>query len=871
MQLAYGTRLGPYEILAPLGAGGMGEVYRAHDPRMGREVAIKVSAERFSDRFEREVRAVAALNHPNICHIYDVGPDYLVMELVEGPTLAERIAEGAIPLEEALRIARQIGDALESAHEKGIIHRDLKPANIKLRPDGTAKVLDFGLAKMAERAAAAASPEESPTVAMRATMAGQIMGTAPYMSPEQARSKPVDKRADIWAFGVVLYEMLTGRRLFEGENVSDTLAAVLTEEPEWERVPATVQPLLRSCLEKDPNKRLRDIGDASRLLEYKPAVANSHTREWKLAAAGLSLLCAIAFLAPWRRAVVQVERPSMRLDLDLGPETSFGSTTGPAVILSPDGTRLVYVSTGSDGIHRLYTRRLDQPKAVQMPGTEGAYAQFFSPDGQWVGFFALGRLKKTRVEGGEPVLLCDAPAGRGASWGDDGNIVAALDLQTGLSLVPPEGGKPVPVTTLNVERGKTAHRWPHFLPGGKEVIFTNSMAYIHYYDANIDVVSLKDGRTKTLLEHAGMFPHYLPGGHLVYVNKGVLFGVVFDPSRLAIRGAPVRLWEVADNPNVGFGQFDFSREGVLAYQTGGAGGLRSVEWLNASGTTEPLGFDPAYYSLPRLSPDGALLAYFQGPAQEIWLRDLQRGSTTRVFSGQAGSPTWTRDGRFLVFQAAGGMFWTRVGGGSQPQPLTHSKAIQLPFSFSPDGKRLAYTETTQGAGSEIRTLAVEERGDQLHAADSQFFIKTPVGQACPAFSPDGRWLAYSTSEAGPYEVYVRAFPDNGARVQISNAGGLVPVWSRTGHELYYRTEDHRIMVANYTVRGGTFVPDKARIWSARRMANTGLSINFDLAPDGKRFLVLLSAESQDAHSQSHVTRMMNFFDEVRRRLAQPAK
>jgi serine/threonine-protein kinase len=851
----------------------MGEVYRARDPRMGREVAIKISTERFSNRFEHEVRAVAALNHSNICHIYDVGPDYLIMELVEGPTLAERIAEGAIPLEQALRIARQIGDALESAHEKGIIHRDLKPANIKLRPDGTVKVLDFGLAKMAERAAVAGTPEASPTVPMGATLAGQIVGTAAYMSPEQVRGKTVDKRADIWAFGVVLYEMLTGRRLFEAETVSDTLATVLTKEPEWERVPVTLQRVLKSCLEKDPSERLRDIGDAWRLLESGPPPVHSRARAWKLAAAGLALLCALAFWAPWRRAVDHVERPSTRLDLDLGSETSFGSSTGPAVILSPDGTRLVYVSTGSDGIRRLYTRRLDEPKAVQMPGTEGAYEQFFSPDGQWVGFFALGRLKKTRVEGGEPVLLCDAPAGRGASWGEGGNIVAALDQQSGLSLVPTEGGKPVPVTTQNVERGRTTHRWPYILPGSKEVIFTNSMAYSHYYDANIDVVSLKDGRTRTLLEHAGMFPRYLPGGYLVYVNKGVLFGVVFDPGRLAIRGAPVRLWEVADNPNLGFGQLDFSREGVLVYQTGGAGGLRSVEWLSASGTTEPLGFDPDYYHLPRLSPDGMRVALYQGAGEEIRLHDLQRGSTTRVLSGQAGgSPTWTRDGRFLVFQApGGGMFWTRVDGGGEPQPLTHSQGIQRPFSFSPDGKRLAYTETTKGAASEIRTLTVEERGDQLHAGDSQFFIKTAVGQAFPAFSPDGRWLAYATPEAGPYEVYVRAFPDNGARVQISNAGGLVPVWSRTGHELYYRTEDHRIMVANYTVRGDTFVPEKPRVWSAKRLANTGMGINFDLAPDGKRFLVLLSAESQDAHAQSHVTLMVNFFDEVRRRLAEPVK
>jgi serine/threonine-protein kinase len=343
-------RLGPYEILSPLGAGGMGEVYRARDPRMGREVAIKVSAERFTDRFEREVHAVAALNHPNICHIYDVGPNYLVMELVEGPTLADRIKQGAIPLEEALAIARQIADGLDAAHEKGIVHRDLKPANIKIKPDGTVKVLDFGLAKMADQAAAAGSPEESPTATMGATIAGQIMGTASYMAPEQARGKTVDKRADIWAFGVVLYEMLTGRRLFEHETISDTLAAILAKEPECQRVPVQARRLLHRCLEKDPKRRLRDIGDAWQLLEDAPMQAAKGTGPWRLAVAALVVIGAIALWAPWRGAVAPIEHRSVWLDLDLGADVSLGSTVGPAVILSPDGTRLVFVSKGQDGI-----------------------------------------------------------------------------------------------------------------------------------------------------------------------------------------------------------------------------------------------------------------------------------------------------------------------------------------------------------------------------------------------------------------------------------------------------------------------------------------------------------------------------------------
>ena len=451
MSLAPSTRLGPYEIVAMIGSGGMGEVYRARDPRMGREVAIKVSAERFSDRFEREVHAVAALNHPNICHVYDVGPNYLVMELVEGPTLADRITSGAIPLEEALKMARQIAAALEAAHEKGIVHRDLKPANIKVTTDGVVKVLDFGLAKLADPVAI---EQGEPTLTVTpATRAGVILGTAAYMSPEQARGMTVDKRADIWAFGVVLYEMLTGRRLFDGESMTDTLAAVLTKEPEWNRVPAPARPLLRSCLEKDPKRRLRDIGDAWRLLEDAPVQIAARTRlPW--AVAGV-----LAVVALWRGATRPIEQPSVRLDLDLGPEVSLGSTVGPPVIFSPDGTRLVFVSQSSDGTRHLLTRWLDQPNVAQLAGTEGAYAPFFSPDGLWVGFFAGGKLKKTRIDRSEPVILCNAPAGRGDSWGEDGKIIAALDSQVGLSQVPSEGGRAISVTELNLTKAPIAgHR-----------------------------------------------------------------------------------------------------------------------------------------------------------------------------------------------------------------------------------------------------------------------------------------------------------------------------------------------------------------------------------------------------------------------------
>jgi serine/threonine-protein kinase len=669
----------------------MGEVYRARDPRMGRDVAIKVCTERFSDRFEREVRAVAALNHPNICQIYDVGPNYLVMELVEGPTLADRIKQGAIPMEETLPIARQITDALEAAHEKGIVHRDLKPANVKIKPDGAVKVLDFGLAKIVEPTTSTENPEISPTLTMGATRMGQILGTAAYMAPEQARGQTVDKRADIWAFGVVLYEMLTGRRLFQAETISDTLAGVLAKEPDWQRIPVKARGLVQRCVEKDPKRRLRDIGDAWQLLDTpEPPVATSGV-PWKVAALVLAVVSAVLGWALWRaaRPVEITPQPTVRLDFDLGPDVSLGSTIGSAVILSPDGARLVFVSRGSDGLSRLFSRRLDEPEAVPLKGTEGGYAPFFSPDGRWVGFFAPGKLKKIHLDTGQVISLCDAPAGRGASWEEDGNIIAALDSQAGLSQVPTEGGRAIPVTELGL--GEISHRWPQVLPGGKAVLFTASSDYASHVGAGIAVVSLKDHRRKTLLEHAGMYPRYLPNGYVVYATKGMLFAVPFDLERLEVRGNATMLEPVSSDPVFGSAQLDFSRNGTIVYRTGGAEGLRTVQWLDAAGKTQPIVTEPAACLFPRLSPDGSRLALMvtQESSTDLWIYDLQRGSKSRLTNGPTLStfPVWSPDGSLVVFQSAGGgMFWARADAAGKPEPLTHSKTLQAPSSFTPDGK-----------------------------------------------------------------------------------------------------------------------------------------------------------------------------------------
>jgi serine/threonine-protein kinase len=844
MAVAAGAKLGPYEILALIGAGGMGEVYKARDTRLDRTVAIKVSREKFSERFELEARAVAALNHPHICQLYDVGPNYLVMEYIDGAPL-----KGPLPLEQAIKYAGQICDALDAAHKKGITHRDLKPANIMVTKTGV-KLLDFGLARIA------ASPYETVTMA--------VMGTPAYMAPEQWEGKPGDARSDIYAFGCVLYEMLTGKR------AAQERAAV--EPPATEHV-------IKRCLERDPDDRWQSARDLRHAIELPTGGSKQVPSPWReragwIAAALLALSGAGYLLIQGpRTAAPPGSQAAVHLDLDLGPDVSLGFTTGPAVILSPDGTRLVFVSEGADGIRRLFIRRLDQANATPLVKTEGAYIPFFSPDGEWVGFFAQGKLKKARIDGGEPISLCEAPAGRGASWGEDGTIIAALDAPAALSQVPVDGGNPIPLSALSP--GEITHRWPQILPGGKAVLFNASVDYGNYDEAEIAVLSLKNHHRKTLLPHGGMYPRYLSTGHLVYATKGALFAVRFDPDRLEVRGAATPLVDLASDSSVGSAQLDVSPSGTLAYRRGGAG-LRTIQWLDAAGKSVALGFEPAIYNLLRLSSDGGRLAYIgsQGAGTDIWIYDLQRGSKTRLTKGGDNSfPVWSPDNRYVVFHAPAGVFWTRADGASEPRPLLPASArFQFPTSFSPDGKLLAYSELTSDGKGEIRMVPVESGSGQLTAGKPRVFLKTTTAQTLPTFSPDGRWLAYASAEGGSYEVYVRAFPDNGTQVQISAAGGIVPVWSRNSHELFYRTEDNRIMVANYTVKAGTLVADKPRLWTEKQLAFVGYGVNLDLAPDGKRFIALLSAGgSEPAERQSHVRLVVNFFDEVRRRVAGQGK
>ncbi len=880
MPLSPGGRVGPYQIVERIGAGGMGEVYRANDPRMGRDVAVKISAERFSDRFSREVHAVAALNHPNVCILHDVGENYLVMELIEGPTLAERIDEGPIPVAEALGIARQIAAALDAAHEKGIVHRDLKPGNIKLKPDGAVKVLDFGLAKIREAAPARTSSDDPPTMSMTATQAGIILGTAPYMSPEQARGKVVDKRADVWAFGVVLYEMVTGKRLFQGEDLTEVLASVVKERPDLSEVPAQLRPLIERCLEKDPKHRLRDIGDMDLLLGAGPApsqvkVAPPRSRLPWMMAGILAIAFGAAVWAPWR-SEKHVERRLTRLDVDLGEDVSLlpPRSSGSDIAISPDGTRLAYVSNSARGA-ALFTRRLDQTGAIELPGTQGAELPFFSPDGQWIGFMLRDKLNKISVEGGAVVPIGDTYNFGNANWGEDGNIVTAEVFGKGLVVYAAAGGA-APQTLPGLGKSHAVLA-PQVLPGGNRILFSLAQANADVNTATIEVLNRADGSRK-VVARGGMSGRYVsaPGraGHLIYINKTTLFAAPFDLDKLEVRGAPVPvLDDVASSDVTGMGQFDCSPgaddHGVFVYRrAGGSAAAKStLQWIDSAGRKESLPARPGYYSAPRVSPDGERIALMtrEHGAPNIVTYDPRRNTMVPVTSGGGfyAVPVWSPDGQYIVYQSISkGLFQARSDGAGAPRALVERELSLQPSSFAPDGKRLAYVDHGEGR-AQIWTIPVEEQGGHLKAGPPEQFLKSGFNDLGPSFSPDGQWLAYYSDESGRNEVYVRPSSlsgGSGAKWQISNSGGERPVWSRNGRDLLY-SSGGRIMAVDYTAKAGALLAGRPREWTS----NSGGTFA-DLTPDGKRALLVTQAPSAETVKAEHeVVFLQNFFDYLRQR------
>jgi serine/threonine protein kinase/Tol biopolymer transport system component len=892
MALSSGTKLGPYEIQTPLGAGGMGEVYRAHDSKLGREVAIKILPEAFARdadrmaRFKREAKVLASLNHPNIASIYgleDSETTYaLVMELVEGPTLADRIRQGPIPIDEAVPIAKQICDALEYAHERGIVHRDLKPANVKVTVDDAVKVLDFGLAKAIEGDASSIDAASSPTISRMATLAGVLLGTAAYMSPEQAKAKPVDRRADIWAFGCVLYEMLTGKMAFRGESVTDTLAAIIKEEADWSQLPAAtpmrVRVLLRRCLQKDPKQRLRDIGDARISLEevlsgaQDPAssLAARPARRRMLPWAAVVFLTGIVFtsIVVWDLKP-SPSRPVTRAVITLPPGQRLAGLTQPALALSPDGTDLAYVAATIQpgGTQQIYLRQMDSLESKALPGTEGGVAPFFSPDGRWLGFFAEGRLKKVSVNGGVALTISDAAYPGGAAWDNRGMIFFIPTAAFSLQQVSEGGGAAQPL----IRSGKTAlrQRWPDFLPGGKALLFTAGPTASNWSNAQVAVQLVRTGEQRELIQ-GGTHPRYVPPGYLAYAQGGNLMAAPFDVQRLEVTGAAVPVvQEVMQSPVSGAAQYSVSATGSLVYVSGGNhAAQRKLVWVSRSGAEQALEAPVHSYVGPRISPDGRQIAVsIQERDSQIWLYDLSRQTLHRLtFDGNINnSPAWTSDGKRIAFTSTKdgplNICWQLADGSGAMEKLNTSENTQVPISWSPDGKLLAFLEVDPTTGYDIGVLHLDNR-------KVESFLRTPSNESVPRFSPDGRWLAYISDESGRYEIYVQPYPGPGGKRQISSEGGTEPTWNPSGGELFYRN-GNKMMAVEVTTQP-SFVAGKPQMLFEGPYATTALTNpNYAVSSDGKRFLMLKSAEQGEAEP-TQIKLVLNWTEELKR-LVPPGK
>jgi len=895
VSLLPGTRLGPYEVAAQIGAGGMGEVYRATDTNLKRHVAIKVlptsvaeDPERLA-RFHREAEMLAALNHPNIAHIHGLeksdGTVALVMELVEGPTLADRIAKGAVPIDEALPIAKQILDALEAAHGQGIVHRDLKPANIKVRPDGTAKILDFGLAKALEpMATMAATVSMSPTITTPAmTQAGLILGTAAYMSPEQAVGKPADKRSDLWAFGVVLLEMLTGRQVFDGETVSHVLASVLKDQPDWTalpaRTPASIHRLLRRCLEKDCKRRLDSAGDAR--LEIDDALVSTPDGTavplssvdmrrplWRRALAMSTAVMLGALLAGTIAWIVWRPRPPLvvRTTIPTSGTTALSVTSvDPDITITPDGSRLVYRSRG-----QLLVRALNQFEPTVLGGLGLPRGLFISPDGQWIGFFDGLLLKKVAITGGPAVTIASVDGGgpRGATWGPDGTIIfATSNPTTGLQRVSSAGGDPIVLTRPDRSSGAQDHFWPEFLPGGNAVLFTIFPVAGAVENAQIAVLDLRTGSSKVVIR-GGSHARYVSTGHLLYGASGTLRAVAFDLARLEVVGTPAPVLDGVLTTTPGATDVAVSANGSLAYVPGkaGAGGQQTIVSVDRQGRASRLaGIQPGSYRDVRVSPDGAHLAV--ATIDDVWIYDLARATLSRLTTDPSNDtrPLWTPDGRRVVFSSNRNgyneIYWRPADGtGSDERLLSRAKdLIDLRAdNFSSDGRQLLFTDVTSRIRCTIGQMAVEDPSDVKVLVTSEFCNDYPT------VSPDGRWMAYHSNLSGHYEIYVERYPELGDRQLISTNGGWRPIWSHDGREVFFADPDNRQILTVPVQSGTTLVAGRPTVLFDFPIATIGGSHPYDVSRDGRFFII--GREESDSGQLSNVILIQNWFEELKQRV-----
>jgi serine/threonine protein kinase/Tol biopolymer transport system component len=871
MRLNPGAKLGWYEIIGPLGEGGMGEVYRARDSRLHRDVAVKIVHPDLTGtdpllRFRREARVLASLSHPNVANVYEFDelPEaaFIVMELVPGETLASRLERGPMPVAETLRVAGQVAAALQAVHEQGIIHRDLKPANIKITGDGVVKVLDFGLAKHTE----AAAQTRIDTMTADNTHAGAVLGTAAYMSPEQARGLEVDRRTDVWAFGCVLFEMLTGARAFGATTHADTIAAVLDRELDWSTLPASTPPsiarLLRRCLTRDPRRRLRDIGDAQ--LELEDAIAEREqvrpkpvtddrprTRRGWFAAAVFAIGLLIGAAATWLgRAPTVSPGNAVRFVVSLPSTAQLAGLDFPSLAISPDGSTLAFVaSRGSQT--QLFVRPLNGLESKPLPGTTNAVAPFFSPDGRWIAFFSGGELKKVALSGGMPVTLCEAPVGLGGSWNQDDVILFAATTGSGISQVSAFGGRPQRISTLDVAKGEFSHRWPEWLPGARTILYTVGTVG-SWNDAQIVAQSVATGERSVIVQ-GGSNPRYLASGHLLYVRNGVIMSVPFDAGSVTATGTAVPLLEGVLQSSDGAAQFSISPNGHAAYVEGAFGSEeRRLVMVGRDGVVTPLSAPPHPYQWPRVSPDGQkVLVTIEGSPPDLWVYDLRSSSVTQLtFDAGANFGAWARDGQRVVFTSAKSgppnLFVTAI---TQPAPserIAASDHMQIAGSWSADGGTLAFVERRPNTGRDI--LLVSPRDNR----PPQPWLASPHDESTPRMSPDGRWLAYVSNQSGHDEVYVRSVASAEQVYPISTGGGAEPVWGTNAQELFYRNPDG-MMIA--VVDGSpTRAPRTRLLFKGEFAGGTIDSSNYDVMPDGQRFIMI----QRQSHAPTTLHVLMNW-------------
>jgi Tol biopolymer transport system component len=879
-----GENIAGYRIRSPLGAGGMGEVWRAEDEKLGREVALKVLPEDVAGdpdrlaRLEREAKMLASLNHTNIAHLYGletVTPDtstaqgagtatFLVMELVEGEDLSERIGRGPIPVDEAIPIALQIAEALEAAHEQNIVHRDLKPANIKLKGDGAVKVLDFGLAKAWEAESADHSLSMSPTMTQHATAAGIILGTAGYMAPEQAAGLGTDTRADIWSFGVVLWEMLTGVKLFEGETVSHVLAAVLKDEPDLRALPESTPPqiaeLIGRCLRKKPKMRIQAIGDVRIALEEYLAdpdaatplseprgVGVVATPMWRRAvpwAAAVALGLALVVVAVSRpevsaRVVKATVPPPSEMRFDLRP-----AAPGPAAV-SPDGEKIAFTATDDSGRARVFVRHLDAGEAYVLSGTEGAQYPFWAPDSRWLGFFTQpdDLLRKIDTTGGPPITLCDAPNGKGGTWSADGVIVFAPNAGSPLMRVPSAGGEPVEITTIDTDR-HNSHRLPWFLPDGRHFLFVaRGMASD---ESAVMIGSLDDDETHELMRNQSQAA--FASGRLLFVRDQTLMAQPFSPDERMTTGEAVPVAEdVLVIPGASLAVFGVSQEGVLTFQTGSAETSTTLEWRDRAGNTVGELGDPALYRVVALSPDGSSVATqiveIEGGTFDIWIYEVERNIRTRFTFDPASdtAPVWSADGSEVFFASdrdVGFDVFRKPLSGVGEVELVHSgEGNSFPESVSPDGKFLCVLVTANATADDLMLVPLDGDGEPT------IFRQTEFNESGARISPDGRWIVYHSDESGDFEVYVTTFPVAGRRWQVSSGNGVYPEWRADGGEIVYSDFAGGLIAVEVDGSGETFRVGAAEPLFASRPPEAGGSF-YTVSTDNQRFLVIPDANQQ---------------------------